>query len=55
MFSHDGQKVAIAGQDGLARIYGCELACTLDQVQVLARQRVTRQLTDEERRQFLPD
>ena len=53
-FSNNGDLLAIAGQDGVARIYGCEWTCTLEDVGALARERSTRTLTDAERQQFVP-
>lgn len=53
-FSPDGQYVVTTGDDGTARIYRVPLGGLEDDLLELAQERVTRELTLEERRQYLP-
>jgi hypothetical protein len=52
-FSPDGQRVVTASADGTARIYGCEVTCSLGDLLALAQRRITRELTPYERQQYL--
>jgi hypothetical protein len=52
-FSKDGKRVIIASKDGKARIYSCEVCASLDELLALAQKRVTRKLTDKERKRYL--
>jgi hypothetical protein len=52
-FSPDGREVVSGGDDGDTRIFSTELAGPLVQLERIARQRVTRQLTAAERRTYL--
>jgi hypothetical protein len=45
--------VALVESNGLVSVYGCEVTCALDDVVALAHRRVTRELTPDERRQFM--
>jgi WD40 repeat protein len=58
-FSPDGRRVATASgpfaKGGIVRVWdlGCELTCSLADLQVFVQDRVTRELTPQERQQFL--
>jgi WD40 repeat protein len=52
-FSPDGREVVSGGDDGQTRVFSTELAGPLAQLEQIARQRVTRQLTAAERRTYL--
>ncbi|MCI0391251.1 MAG: AAA-like domain-containing protein [Acidobacteria bacterium] len=52
-FSPDGKYVVTASYDKTARIYACEVCRPINEVLALARTRVTRQLTPEEREKYL--
>lgn len=51
-FSPAGNYIVTTSRDHTAQIYECEICGTFEQVLSLAKQRVTRQLTPEERTQF---
>jgi WD40 repeat protein len=52
LFNGDGTEVLTAGDDGTARLFSCELCVDLPDLIRLARDRVTRDLTEEERSAF---
>ena len=52
-FSPDGKYIVTASNDKTARIYGCEVCRPIQEVIALARTRVTRGLTPEEREKYL--
>jgi WD40 repeat protein len=52
-FSPDGRWLLTTGFDGTARIYSCDVCASLTDLLALARDRVTRQLTPEERHKYL--
>jgi WD40 repeat protein/DNA-binding winged helix-turn-helix (wHTH) protein len=54
-FSPDGQLIATASLDGTARIYACEVCGTIGELLTIARHRVTRTLTPEERAKYLDE
>lgn len=53
-FSPDGQRIVTAGLEGKVNLYGFTLGGTTTQLLALARERVPRQLTAQERAQHLP-
>jgi WD40 repeat protein len=53
-FSSDGQRVVSGGQDWTVRVERCESCAPIQQILRLARSRVTRDLTAEERTEFVP-
>jgi WD40 repeat protein len=53
-FSPEGTRVLASSTDGQVRIYPCELCGSIDELRSLARMRVTRPLTRDEREQHLP-
>jgi WD40 repeat protein len=53
-FSPDGRRIATAGLDGKVSLYDVELGGTKEQLLALARKRVTRPLSPEERATYLP-
>jgi WD40 repeat protein len=53
-FSRDGTRIATVRKDGLLQIFACDLCIPLDHLLKLARSRVTRELTTEERNAFVP-
>jgi WD40 repeat protein len=53
-FSPDGRRIATAGLDGKVSLYDVELGGTTEQLLALARKRVTRPLSAEERARYLP-
>jgi WD40 repeat protein len=52
-FSPDGKFVLTAIADGTAYVYGCEICASLEDLLAIARTRVTRELTSEERKTYL--
>lgn len=52
-FSPDGKQIVTASSDEIARIFDCEELGDLDSLMKLAKRRVPRQPTDEERRLYL--
>lgn len=55
-FSRDGRTIhAVSGLEGTSvlEIFGCDVCGTVEQLRALAKRRATRDLTDEERRQYL--
>ena len=55
-FSPDNRSVVTAGTDGTARIYPCPLCnASLDGLLALARERMTRELSAEERAQYVSE
>jgi WD40 repeat protein len=52
-FSPDGHFVITASQDGTARIYACEVCRSIDDLLILVRDRVTRELTCREGQIYL--
>jgi WD40 repeat protein len=52
-FSPDGRRIAVSGWDGAVRIFECDVCGSLKDLVALADSRITRQLTPEERVQFL--
>ncbi len=52
-FSPDGRQIASASLDGTVRVWMCEVCGPIEEVLAMAEQRVTRELTDEERQTFL--
>jgi len=52
-FSPDGKRIVTASEDGTARIYACDICVPLEGLLSIARNRVTRELTAEERKKYL--
>jgi hypothetical protein len=52
-FSPDGRVLAVTTGDGAPRVLRCEICGPIDHVLALAGGRVTRELTDEERKLYL--
>jgi WD40 repeat protein len=52
-FSPDARFVLTLSQDGEARVYPCDVCGSLDELLILARERVTRELACQERRLYL--
>ncbi len=52
-FSPDGRLVVTAAEDGTARIFRCDLCGSDEELLLRARRRVTRELSEAERRRFL--
>ena len=52
-FSPDGRLVVMASAGAPAQVFACELCGSLDDILALARARVTRELTAEERQRYL--
>jgi WD40 repeat protein/ABC-type Fe3+/spermidine/putrescine transport system ATPase subunit len=52
-FSADGRKVVVAANDGTATVWNCEVCGSVRDVLTLARSRVVRQLTPDERAAYL--
>ena len=52
-FSADRQRVLTGSEDNTARLWRCEECVALPELLKLAEKRVTRQLTEEERRSYL--
>jgi WD40 repeat protein len=52
-FGPDGKYIVTASYDKTARIYACEVCRPIQDVLALARMRVTRNLTEEEREKYL--
>ena len=53
-FDRDGANLATGSDDATARVWGCEECGPIAQVVDVARDRVARPLTDDERRVYLP-
>ncbi len=53
VFSPDGHDVLTASMDGTARVFSCDVCGSTAQLLALARTRVTRALTSQERRTYL--
>ena len=53
-FSPDGRRIVTAGLDGQVNLYAFDIGGAMPQLLVLARERVARQLTAEERAHHLP-
>lgn len=51
LFSPDGMRVLTVGRDAV-HVNDCEVCGSLDELVALAEQRVTRELTDEERARY---
>lgn len=52
-FSPNGKFVVTASEDKTARIFACEVCGSIEDLLALARTRVTRELTPEEREKYL--
>lgn len=53
--SPDGLQIAVASVDPEVQLYACVLCASTEDVLELAHQRITRELTDDERTRYLPD
>jgi WD40 repeat protein len=53
-FGPHGHEIVTAGEDGAATIWSTELAGTIGQLEAIAKTRVTRQLTPQQRKAYLP-
>lgn len=54
-FSPDGRYVVTASDDKIALVYACDVCATFDELLVRARERAGRELTPDERKQYLPE
>jgi hypothetical protein len=52
-FSPDGKSLLVSGSNRTTRIYSWEMFAPLDELLVLGRTRVTRELTADEKRRYL--
>ena len=52
-FSPNGRRIVVAGPDGVARLYECDICVRVKSLLTLARTRVTRNLTSAERARYL--
>jgi WD40 repeat protein len=52
-FNTDSKKLTLKGEDGAIAVFGCELCGSVRELLDVARKRVTRSLTEAERRQYL--
>ncbi len=52
-FSPDGRRILATGFDSTARIYSCDVCASLEDLLALARDRLTRTFTPEERQKYL--
>ena len=52
-FSPNGRRIVVAGTDGVARVYSCDVCAPVKALLTLARTRITRHLTSAERERYL--